>query len=109
MGFEPITAANGKEAVEKAIEEKPDLILMDFVMPALNGAEATKILRLIPDTKDIPILAMTALHLKSELQHCIDVGCNDYLVKPFRGDELQRKIKALMSLRHRPFGFALTP
>ena len=61
MGFDSITAANGKEAVERAIAEKPDLILMDFVMPAMNGGEATRILRLSPDTKDIPILAMTAL------------------------------------------------
>jgi two-component system cell cycle response regulator DivK len=70
---------------------------MDFVMPAMNGGEATRILRASPNTKDIPILAMTALHLKSELQHCIEVRCNDYIVKPFRIDELQRKIKALVS------------
>lgn len=97
MGFDSITAANGKEAVERAIAEKPDLILMDFVMPAMNGGEATQILRLSPGTKDIPILAMTALHRRSELQRCIDVGCNDYIVKPFPIDELQRKIKALIS------------
>ena len=96
MGFDSITAANGKEAVERAIAEKPDLILMDFVMPAMNGGEATQILRLIPNTKDIPILAMTALYRRSELQRCIDVGCNDYIVKPFPIDELQRKIKALI-------------
>lgn len=96
LGFESITAANGKEAVERAITEKPDLILMDFVMPAMNGGEAPRILRVTPKTKDIPILAMTALHRKSDLQHCIDVGCNDYIVKPFPIDELQRKIKALI-------------
>src|SRR5918997_482961 len=88
MGFEPITAGNGKEAVEKAIAEKPSLILMDFVMLAMTRGEATKILRLIPDTKDIPILAMTALHRRSDLQQCINLGCNDYIVKPFPIPEL---------------------
>jgi CheY-like chemotaxis protein len=96
MGFEPITASNGKEAIERALADKPDLILMDFVMPAMNGGQATRILRVIPKTKDIPILAMTALNRKSDLQHCINVGCNDYIVKPFPVHELQRKIKALI-------------
>ena len=96
MGFEPITAADGKEAVQKAIAEKPDLIRMDFVMPARNGGEATRILRVTPKTKDISILAMTALNRKSNLQYCIDVGCNDYIVKPLPITELQRKIKALI-------------
>jgi two-component system, cell cycle response regulator DivK len=96
MGFETITAANGKEAVERSLAEKPDLILMDFVMPAMDGGEATRILRLSPNTKDIPILAMTALYRRFELQRCIDIGCNDYIVKPFPLNELQRKIKALI-------------
>ena len=69
---------------------------MDFVMPAMTGGEATRILRVNPQTKDIPILAMTALNRKADLQHCIDVGCNDYIVKPFPIHELQRKIKALI-------------
>ena len=96
MGFETITAANGKEAVERSLAEKPDLILMDIVMPAMDGGEATRILRLGPATKDIPILAMTALYRRFELQRCIDIGCNDYIVKPFPINELQRKIKALI-------------
>jgi CheY-like chemotaxis protein len=109
MGFDPIIAANGKEAIERAIVEKPDLILMDFVMPIMDGGEATRILRGNANTKDIPILAMTALHLKSELQHCIDVGCNDYIVKPFPIHELQRKIKALIPVKRDTAGLPLTP
>jgi CheY-like chemotaxis protein len=70
---------------------------MGFMMPAVDGGEATRILRVSPNTEDIPILAMAALYRRFELQHCIEVGCNDYIVKPFPIDELQRKIKALIS------------
>ena len=96
MGFTPITAENGKNAVEMAVTEKPDLILMDFKMPAMDGWEATQTLRARPETKDIPILAMTALNQKNDLERCISVGCNDYIVKPFPVDELRGKIKALI-------------
>jgi response regulator RpfG family c-di-GMP phosphodiesterase len=54
MGFTPITASTGKEALEAATCEKPDLILMDFLMPGMDGWEATRMLRLNPETKDIP-------------------------------------------------------
>jgi two-component system, cell cycle response regulator DivK len=96
MGFAVITAKNGKEGVETAIVEKPDLILMNSLMPELDGWEATRILRATPETKDIPILAITALAGSSDLKVWIDAGCNDYIVKPFTFDELQRKIKALI-------------
>jgi CheY-like chemotaxis protein len=96
MGFTAITAENGKQAVKAAIREKPDLILMDVMMPELDGWEATRILRANPETKQIAILAATALFRPSDLQACIDAGCNDYIVKPFTFDELKRKIKALI-------------
>ncbi len=59
MGFAVIIAKNGKEGVETAIAEKPDLILMNSIMPEMDGWEATRILRATPETKDIPILAIT--------------------------------------------------
>ena len=61
MGFAGITAKNGKGGVETAIAEKPDLIMMDFMMPEIDGWEATRILRAITETKEIPILAVTAM------------------------------------------------
>ena len=97
MGFTPITASTGKEALEAATCEKPDLILMDFLMPGMDGWEATRMLRLNPETKDIPILATTALSRPADLQSCIEAGCNDYIVKPFPVDELLNKIKALVN------------
>jgi two-component system, cell cycle response regulator DivK len=96
MGFIAITAENGKEGVETAVAEKPDLILMNSIMPEMDGWEATRILRLNPQTKDIPILAATAMFRPADLKAWLEVGCNDYIIKPFTLDELSRKIAALI-------------
>ena len=96
MGFATITSHNGKECIEKALAEKPDLILMDIMMPEISGWETTQRLRRHAETKDIPILAATALFRPSDLQRCIDAGCNDYIVKPFTAKELRRKIETLI-------------
>ena len=96
MGFTAITSKNGQEGVEKALAEKPDLILMDIMMPEISGWEATQMLRGHSETKDVPILASTALFRPSDLQRCIDAGCNDYIVKPFTPDQLLKKIRALI-------------
>jgi CheY-like chemotaxis protein len=96
MGFATITSQNGKECIEKALAEKPDLILMDIMMPEISGWETTQRLRRHAETKDIPILAATVLFRPSDLQRCIDAGCNDYIVKPFTAKELRRKIETLI-------------
>lgn len=92
LGFIATSATHGKEGVEKALGEKPDLILMDIMMPGMDGREAVRILRSSPETQGIPILAATALFKESDLSSCIDAGCNDYIVKPFRLEELRRKV-----------------
>ena len=92
MGFIAIPAENGKEGVDKALQEKPHLILMDIMMPGMDGRVAACILRSIPETQDIPILAATAFFRESDLRSCIEAGCRDYVVKPFTFQELQRKI-----------------
>jgi len=96
MGFSVITAKRGKEGVEKASGEKPDLILMDIMMPRMDGREATRRIRANPISKDIPILATTVLCRESELSECIKAGCNDYLVKPFTPKELASRIEKLI-------------
>ena len=95
MGFSAITANNGMEAVEKAIKEKPDLILMDIMLPGIDGREATRRIRSNPGAKEIPILAATAITDKSQLRECIEAGCNDVIVKPFTAEDLQEKIRQL--------------
>ncbi len=96
LGFAVITASNGVDGVEKAIGEKPDIILMDILMPGMDGREATRRIRANPISKDIPILATTVLFRQSELNECIEAGCNDYMVKPFTFNELQEKIKEIL-------------
>jgi CheY-like chemotaxis protein len=93
MGFAGITAENGKDGIETAIAERPDLIMMDFSMPEMDGLEATRILRAGTETKEIAIIAVTAM---SDIQSCIEAGCNDYVVKPFPIEELRKKIHALI-------------
>ena len=96
LGFAVVSADNGMGGVEKAIEEKPHLILMDIMMPGMDGLEATRLIRANPETKDIPILAITCLFRESELRGCIEAGCSDYLVKPFTFQDLQEKIQDLI-------------
>jgi two-component system, cell cycle response regulator DivK len=100
MGFAGITAKNGKEGVATAIAEKPDLIMMDFMMPEMDGWEATRILRASSETKEIPIIAVTAMVHPSDVRSCIEAGCNDYLAKPFRAEELRKRIEALIQRKH---------
>ena len=100
MGYQAIPARNGKEGLEKALEEKPDLILMDIMMPGMDGWEATRALRAKPESHDIPILAETALFRESDLRSCVEAGCDDYLVKPFTYEELQGKLKQFLPAVH---------
>ena len=96
MGFMPITAKRGREGVEIALSEKPELIIMDIMMPGMDGWEAAREIRAHADTKDIPILAATALFRDSDLKTCLEAGCNGYIVKPFTFQELQGKVRELI-------------
>ncbi|MFQ6011583.1 MAG: response regulator, partial [Nitrososphaerales archaeon] len=93
LGFTVIGAKHGVEGVEKALKEKPQLILMDILMPLMDGREATRKIRSNPETHNIPILATTALYKEPEIKSCIDAGCNGCLVKPFSLKQLQGKIQ----------------
>jgi len=93
MGFSVITANDGRDGVKKALEEKPQMILMDIVKPGMDGRDATRLIRSNPETQDIPILVVTALANNIALKKCIDAGCNDYITKPFTFKELQTKVQ----------------
>jgi two-component system, cell cycle response regulator DivK len=97
LGFLPILAENGKEVLEKAIVEKPKLILMDMMMPVMDGWEAVRSLRANHETRDIPILAATALFHVSDLKTCIEQGCDGYINKPFTFVELKTKVDEFIS------------
>ena len=89
-----VTAANGKEGVEKAAAEKPDLILLDILMPEMDGYSALKELKANNQTRGIPVIVVTA---KSKMQGLFLVeGINDYVVKPFEADDLLLRIKRVV-------------
>lgn len=93
MGFRPIAARHGREGLEKAIAEKPELILMDIMLPEMDGRQAARALRSHPETQAIPIIAATALFRDADLKACLEAGCTSYIVKPFTFRELQKKIE----------------
>lgn len=99
LGFLVIYAKNGQEGVEKAVKERPHLILMDIMMPGMDGREATRMIRFNPETRNIPILAATVLFRESDLKSCIQAGCNDYLVKPFSFEDLHGKVQKYISMQ----------
>lgn len=83
-----VTASDGQEAVEKAEQEHPDLILMDVVMPRMNGFEACKALRQRTSTREIPIVLVTTRGEETYMEAGFQSGCNDYITKPVNGSEL---------------------
>ena len=91
QGYDTIVATNGKEALEKLKREKPDLIIMDIVMPEMNGLEATKIIRSDPELKNIPVVAFTSKSNIGQWNEYFD----DYLIKPFDFDNVLRLIERL--------------
>ena len=94
-GYQVITAENGEEGVEKAKKELPDLILMDVVMPGLNGYQATRTLHRDDQTKHIPIIVCTTKGQETDKIWGMRQGAADYLVKPINGEELLQRITAL--------------
>ena len=97
MGYVPVLASGGEEGLDKAIAEKPNFILLDIRMPLMDGREVARRLRANPETKEIPILAATALFRSDDLKACLEAGCNAYMVKPFGVRDLQRKIRELLA------------
>ena len=81
-GFELIIAGDGQEGIDKAIEESPDLILMDLSLPTMDGWTATAEIKKIEEVKDIPIIALSAHALPEHRDRAIKAGCSDYDTKP---------------------------
>ena len=90
--FQVCTAANGNQCIEMAQKEKPDLILLDVMMPDINGFDTAVILKKDETTRDIPIIFLTALNNPSDLVKGFQVGANDFLTKPFNKEELVMRV-----------------
>ena len=94
-GFEIIIAVDGAEGVEKTINEKPDLVLMDMSLPVMDGWEATKNLKANNVTAKIPIIALTAHAMAQDKEKALAAGCDEYDTKPIDLNRLLSKISSL--------------
>lgn len=92
-GFEFIEARDGETGVELAVKEKPDLILMDIQLPVLDGYEATKRIKTMEETKDIPIIALTSYAMVGDREEALNVGCDGYIEKPINPETIIAEIK----------------
>lgn len=92
-GHDVVQARDGVEALEKAAEESPDVILLDLSMPRLNGWDAVKAMREDPRLADVPIVAFTAHALTGDDAKALGSGCDDYLMKPCSPREMVRKVE----------------
>ena len=97
QGYQISAATNGQQGLEKAFEEDPDLILLDVMMPDMDGYEVTRRLRQNPSTLETPILMFTAKTQLDDKVIGFEVGANDYLTKPTHPSELQARVKTLLS------------
>jgi len=94
--YDTILAMNGKQAVDIATAQLPDLIVMDIMMPEMDGLQATRLIRENPKTRSIPILALTAGVSRINEEECFQSGCDDYIAKPFLAEDLFPCIEKLL-------------
>ena len=95
-GYEVITALDGEQAVERAQAEKPDLIVLDIMMPKLDGYETCKILKGDPATRDIPVILLSAKGRNIDPKIGFEVGADDYITKPFSPRKLVERINGIL-------------
>lgn len=100
-GYTLLEATDGGEALDMAVREQPDLIIMDIQLPKVNGLAVTKKLREIPEFRHIPIIAITAYAMKGDRERVIRAGCDAYLPKPINTRELPGMIAAMLLHRQR--------
>lgn len=101
-GFEVSTAVTGRECIQSATEQVPDLILMDMNLPEVDGWVATRTLRAIKQTANVPIIALTAHAMPGDRERTLEAGCNDYEPKPIEFQSLIEKIQRLVKPLQEP-------
>jgi DNA-binding response OmpR family regulator len=96
-GYEVVSARDGAEGVAMAVSERPDLILLDIVMPKMSGIEACRLIRAHEVTAGIPIIMVTTRSEASNVETCFKNGCNDYVNKPINKSELLTKVRSVLA------------
>jgi len=102
LGYDSILAVNGKEAVDMATSHLPDLIVMDIMLPVMDGLQATRLIREHPNTQSTPILAMTAKVTSEDKEECLRSGCDDFIAKPFTSKQLTSIVEKLLDQKSSP-------
>jgi DNA-binding response OmpR family regulator len=100
-GFNVISAGDGREGVEKARNERPDVVISDIMMPTMNGLELVSTLKSDPETADLPVLLLSAKAQMADVQRGFELGADDYVTKPFDPIELIDKVTALAAAARR--------
>jgi two-component system cell cycle response regulator DivK len=95
-GYRVVEAENGNEAIAKATDINPDLIIMDVEMPELDGLSATRKIRKLKDSAELPIVAVSAYGADQFREQALAAGCNEYVSTPFEPDELEQLIRSLI-------------
>ena len=95
-GYEVVTALDGEQALEKVAQQKPDLIVLDIMMPKLDGYETCKALKSKDETKDIPVILLSAKGRNVDQKTGFEVGADDYITKPFSPRKLVERINAIL-------------
>jgi len=93
---EVCTAVDGKDAVQKTLALKPDLILLDIGMPKLNGLTFCKAIRAGTETRNTPVIIVTSLTAAGRLEECMDAGADDFIGKPFQVEDLLNRVRAML-------------
>ncbi len=97
-----VEAENGQKGLEAATNEKPDLIILDITMPVMTGIEMLEKLKSDPELKDIPVIMLTAESGKDNVMQIVKMGVQNYIVKPFKGDQLIERARTVVTLENKP-------
>jgi CheY-like chemotaxis protein len=100
-GYAVVVATDGQQGLDMARSEAPDLILMDMSLPVVDGWEATRQLKAAPETRSIPVIALTAHAMAGDREQALAAGCDDYEGKPIEFDRLLAKIQAFLEKAER--------
>jgi len=100
-GYEVVTALDGEQALERVAEQKPDLIVLDIMMPKLDGYETCKVLKSREETRDIPVILLSAKGRNVDQKTGFEVGADDYITKPFSPRKLVERINAILGQPNR--------
>ena len=98
-GYEVVEAVDGQEALELATEHTPDVMVLDVMMPRLDGYELTRRIREQDSLRSVPVILLTARSQETDVSRGFDVGADDYLKKPFNPDELVARVRAVLGRR----------